>query len=170
MPNIARQHVAGAGLAPQGTSERFGVYLHPGQVFAAAEPHQVTTILGSCVAVCLWDPMSGVGGVNHFLLPHWAGNGQSSARFGNVAVDRLINRLLDFGGTRRNLLAKVFGGACVLEAFRGSSNQLGKNNVDIALKLLDAERIPVITCEVGGQHGRKLIFQTDDGVAWIKRL
>ena len=149
---------------------RSTIYLHPGQVYGEASPSEVTTILGSCVAVCLWDPVLGLGGVNHFLLPHWAGEGVSTARFGNVAVQRLIERLLDLGSSKQNLLAKVFGGACVLEAFRGNSKQLGDENVSVALHILQGEGIPVLTQDVGGHHGRKLKFQTDDGVAWLKRL
>jgi chemotaxis protein CheD len=153
-----------------GSYERPSVYLHPGQIFAAADPHKVTTILGSCVAVCLWDPVRGTGGVNHFLLPEWAGNGSSSARFGNVAVNTLIRGLIDLGSSKRNMLAKVFGGASVLEALRSSGSHLGSANVTIAVDMLESEGIPVIKSDVGGRHGRKLIFQTDDGAAWVKRL
>ena len=156
-------------LAPV-AAERSVLYLHPGQLFASADPYEVTTILGSCVSVCLWDPVLGIGGLNHFLLPQWAGDGASSARFGNVAIHRLIDRLADIGSSKQNLLAKVFGGACVLEAFRSSRNQLGDENVGVAIKLLQAEGIPVLTQDVGGQNGRKLKFQTDHGVAWVKRL
>ena len=149
---------------------RPSVYLHPGHVFVAVEPHRVTTILGSCVAVCLWDPLLGVGGVNHFLLPHWAGNGQISPRFGNVAVQQLIARLVELGSSKQNLQAKVFGGGCVIAAFQSGDNQLGVGNVNVAFRLLETEGIPVVTQDVGGRHGRKLIFHTQDGAAWVKQL
>ena len=160
---------AGLGWAAQRVAHPT-VYLHPGHFFVSAEPYRVTTILGSCVAVCLWDPVLGVGGVNHFLLPHWVGNGQSSARFGNIAVQQLLARLLEIGSSKQNLQAKVFGGACVIEAFQNSHNQLGSGNVNVAFKLLGVEGIPVVTQDVGGRHGRKLIFHTRDGAAWVKRL
>lgn len=149
---------------------RLAFFLHPGRVFTSVEPCTVRTILGSCVAVCMWDSALGVGGVNHFVLPYSVENGQSSSRFGNVAVRRLIKDLLALGCAKRNLQAKVFGGACVLGAFRDGANQLGMKNVQMALRLLANEGIPVVAEDVGGQRGRKVIFQTHDGTAWVRRL
>ncbi len=152
------------------TGGRLAFFLHPGRVFTSAEPCTVRTILGSCVAVCMWDSVLGVGGVNHFVLPYSVENGQSSPRFGNVAVQRLIKDLLALGCAKRNLQAKVFGGACVLGAFRDGASQLGMKNVQMALNILAEEKIPVIAEDVGGQRGRKVIFQTHDGAAWVRRL
>lgn len=149
---------------------RIKIYLHPGQLFATAERCVVTTILGSCVALCLWDPISRVGGINHYLLPFWVGEGLASARFGNVAVRDLIDRVLTYGGQKWRLQAKLFGGACVLEAFRNNGSHLGMKNVEVAQSLLEEEGIPVVGCDVGGQNGRKLIFHTDSGSAWVKQL
>jgi chemotaxis protein CheD len=149
---------------------RLGVFLHPGRVFTSSEPCIVRTILGSCVAVCMWDSTLGVGGVNHFVLPFSVENGQGSPRFGNVAIQRLIKDLLALGCQKRNLQAKVFGGASVLGAFRDSRNQLGMKNIKTALDLLAGEGIPIIAEDVGGQRGRKVIFQTHDGSAWVRRL
>lgn len=151
-------------------SGRTGFYLHPGRVFASSEPHQVTTVLGSCVAVCIWDPRRAIGGVTHYQLPSWAGGSQSSTKFGNVAVTQLIDRLLQSGGIARNLRAKVFGGACVLEAFRNAESHLGAMNVQMAETLLADAGIPIVARDVGGHKGRKLVFQTDDGAAWVKSL
>ncbi len=151
-------------------SERSKVYLHPGQLFASSEPCVVTTILGSCVAVCVWDCVQRIGGINHYLLPFWVGNGQASPRFGNVAVQRLIEKLLALRSQKQNLQAKLFGGACVLEAFRGRENHLGMKNVEVARKLLEVEGVPVIGEDVGGRQGRKLIFHTDEGTALVKLL
>jgi len=151
-----------------GAQGRLGVFLHPGRVFASAEPCIVRTILGSCVAVCLWDPLLGIGGVNHFVLPYSAESGQNSARFGNVAVQRLIENLLALGSAQRSLQAKLFGGAWMLGAFR--ENHLGKNNVQMAYTLLADAGIPIVAEDVGGRQGRKVIFQTHDGTAWVRRL
>ena len=147
---------------------RLAVFLHPGRVFASAKPCVVRTILGSCVAVCLWDPLLGIGGANHFVLPYSAENGQNSARFGNVAVQRLIETLLALGSTQRDLKAKLFGGSWMLRAFR--ENHLGKNNVQMAYTLLADAGIPIVAEDVGGRQGRKVIFQTHDGTAWVRRL
>ena len=146
------------------------IYLHPGQLYATAESAVVTTILGSCVAVCLYDPVTRIGGVNHFLLPVAGTDGQKSPRFGNVAVPDLVGKVVKLGAERKRLQAKLFGGANVIEAFRDQKNSLGTQNVRVAREILAAEAIPVIGEDVGGQRGRKLVFLTDDGSAWIKGL
>jgi chemotaxis protein CheD len=153
-------------LPPTGTLQQ--AYLHAGHMVVSREPCRVTTVLGSCVAVGLWDPSSGVGGVNHFLLPQ----GSDTARFGNVAVRMLIREVVAAGGRRRLLQAKVFGGACVLRAFKGvgTGTHLGQKNVEVARQILIDEGIPVAAEDVEGDRGRKLIFQTHDGAAWVRSL
>ena len=146
------------------------VYLHPGQLYASCESTKVTTILGSCVALCLWDPTKRIGGINHFLLPAGGTDMLSSGRFGSVAIPDLIKRVLRLGANPKMLQAKLFGGANVVEAFRDRENHLGTQNVRIARQLLEAEAIPVVSEDVGGHKGRKLIFCTDDGSAWVKEL
>ena len=143
-------------------------YLHPGKIFATAEPTAVTTILGSCVAVCLWDPMVATGGVAHFVLPHGAGDQASALGFGSIAVPELVQRLINLGCKIDRLRAKLFGGACVLAAFQRDSGKLGLDNAESARALLAAAGIPVLVEDLGGRRGRKLIFQVDDGAAWVK--
>jgi len=154
-------------LPPTGTLQQ--AYLHAGHMVISSEPCRVTTVLGSCVAVGLWDPTSGVGGVNHFLLPQ----GNESARFGNIAVRTLIREVVAAGGRRRSLQAKLFGGACVLRAFKTSGTgtmHLGQKNVEVARQILIDEGIPVAAEDTEGDRGRKLIFQTHDGAAWVRSL
>lgn len=153
----------------QGEPEWPTVYLHPGHVFVSASPAVVTTVLGSCVAICLWDPVIGAGGLNHYLLPHWAGFGEDSTRFGNVAFRRLILDLAACGAHKQRLLAKIFGGACVLPGAL-TKTHLGAKNVELARKLLDDAGIPIMAEDVGAECARKLIVHTDTGDAWIKRL
>lgn len=155
---------------PSEADQRATAYLHPGQLFVSADSYAVTTILGSCVAVCIWDPASRIGGINHFLLPTFSGEGIASPRFGNIAIKELLDQLADLGGQKHNLRAKIFGGACVLEAFRQRQHHLGMKNVDVARQLLETESIPVVGHDIGGQRGRKLVFHTDDGAAWVKAL
>jgi len=149
---------------------RRSVYLHPGRVFVSPDPTEVTTILGSCVAVCVFDPVLRVGGANHYLLPHRVGNGLSSARFGNVAVRKLIDGVLALGGRKENLQAKVFGGACMVDAFHGRQERLGTKNADLALRILREEGIRVVADDVGGRRGRKVIFHTDTGVVLVRLI
>lgn len=144
------------------------MFLHPGQVFAAPDPTEITTILGSCVAVCLFDRARRVGGMNHYLLPHAVAGPRFPSRFGSVAIQRLVERMADFGCPVPALEAKVFGGAGVVRALARSEAGLGMQNVDVALELLRALGIPVSASDVGGARGRKLVFHTDDGSAWVK--
>ena len=150
--------------------ERKAAYLLAGQLLISEEPCQVTTILGSCVAACVWDPGLGIGGLTHFLLPAGPALSASSPKFGNVAVVTLVEGLVRFGSRAERLVAKVFGGACVLEPMRGRSRHLGMQNVEIAMRLLGELGIPVLAQDVGGDRGRKLIFHTDTGGSWIRRL
>lgn len=153
-------------------AERGATYLHPGQVVAPATPHVVTTILGSCVAVCLHDSAKRVGGINHYLLPGGSGSPREvNPRFGDHALQLLLRRVLALGCRRETLQAKVFGGACVLEAFqRADQEHLGTRNVETALDFLRAEGIPVAGQDTGGQRGRKLLFHTDSGTALLKLI
>jgi chemotaxis protein CheD len=169
VPSLATEREAAADDSRAGAGRRT-IYLHPGKLYASSEPCAVTTILGSCVAVCLWDPVLGIGGINHYLLPHGPGNGQSSERFGDVAIPSLIGKLLALGSATRGLRAKLFGGACVIDAMRASDHNLGAKNVEAACRLLEEEGIPVVGGDVGGPKGRKLIFHSDDGTAWVKLL
>ena len=146
------------------------VYLQPGQLYASAQASAVTTVLGSCVAICLFDPVAEVGGMNHYLLPFFAGAGKGTPRFGNVAMAQLLERLLASGAVRGRLQAKVFGGACVLEAFQARQGHLGEKNASVAFRLLEEHAIPVVSSDVGGRSGRKLIFHSDTGSAWVARL
>ena len=151
------------GLRSKDSQELPMIYLHPGQLAVSSESGVLTTVLGSCVSICLWDRVRRVGGMNHFLLPFRAGEAQASTRFGNVATYRLLSELAALGCEREDLRAKVFGGACVLEAFRHEEHNLGQQNVELARRLLKEADIPVIAEDVGGRRGRRLIFNTDDG-------
>jgi chemotaxis protein CheD len=143
------------------------VYLHPGQIVVAARDCRLTTILGSCVSVALYDPTCAVGGINHYLLPRGPRD-SASARFGEVALPRLLREVKAAGATAASLVAKVFGGACLLGA--AGRRDIGSQNVETALAFLARERIRVVAQHTGGAQGRKLIFRTSDGVVWLKSL
>ncbi len=165
--NVATQtHAA----APDALTNPVQVYLHPGQVFASAEPAVVTTVLGSCVAVCLWDATTGVGGVNHFQLPEWSGRGPRTERFARFAIQALLDRLLELGARRNEIQAKVFGGACLSAGVPRRQKPLGDQNVEHALVYLRECALPLAASATGGGHGRKLVFQTCDGTAWVREL
>lgn len=148
------------------------IYVPPGGFSIARTPTAISTILGSCVSVCLWDPERRVGGLNHFLLPHWNEGDGASWRYGNAAIAGLIEVLVASGARASNLSAKVFGGARVLAAFSGTpgGGHLGSRNVEVAHQTLRRHAIPIVAEATGGERGRKLIFHTDDGSAWVKLL
>ena len=141
------------------------VYLHPGQLHTSAQAALVSTVLGSCVAVCLWDPAVRIGGMNHFLLP--AGKGP---RYGNEAMGQLLEEMTARGAFVARMVAKVFGGACVIAGFTGSRKAIGMQNVDASLQFLAAHSIPVRGEQTGGQRGRKLLFHTGTGQAYVKDI
>jgi chemotaxis protein CheD len=148
---------------------RVQVYLHAGQLFAAASPTAISTVLGSCVAVCLHDPITKIGGMNHFLLPLHVER-EHSPRFGTVAVPALVEALVKAGASRGALVAKVFGGASVIGAMATRARRLGEENAILALRLLEEARIPVLDKDVGGSRGRKVVFFADEGTAWVRQL
>jgi len=137
-------------------------FLFPGTLYASSGPFQITTILGSCVAICLYDPIKKIGGMNHYMLPLWSGKGLASPKFGNIALSKLIEQMIAMGTKKQNLKAKVFGGGVVIQTQSQQFN-IGKKNIDIAFKLLDQENIPVIASSTGGNHGRKILFETHTG-------
>lgn len=145
-------------------------FVHTGEVAASRERTLFSTVLGSCVSVCVWDPTTGAGGMNHFLLPDQVTNGISTPRFGNVAVRTLLSKLDALEVPAARLQAKIFGGASVLRPGIPMREALGARNVELARVLLDLAGIPVVAEDVGGDHGRKLIFRTRDGAAWVRKL
>jgi chemotaxis protein CheD len=126
-------------------------------------------VLGSCVSVCLWDPRLKIGGINHYMLPFWNGEGLASPRFGNIAIMKLIEKMLALGADRHNLQAKVFGGGDMLKATSALMN-IGQRNIVLAQDMLRDERIPIVSADTGGKHGRKLLFNTKNGVVLVKLL
>ena len=146
------------------------VFLHPGEFFVSLHPSAVTTILGSCVSVCLWDEKVEIGGMNHFLLPWSAGSALSSARYGDFAMDQLLRGVLDLGADRKRVRALVFGGACVLEPYRDDQTHLGARNAAVALRFLSGQGIPVTGQRVGGRYGYKVRFLTHQGTASLRSL
>ena len=144
-------------------------YLQPGQLIVSAAPMVITTIVGSCVAVCLWDFRVRVGGMNHFMLPHHAGSALKSARFGNVAMQELVDKMTAAGARLPFLRARVFGGACMFAAMTTSAN-LGQKNIQLALDFLSLRGIDIVQTEVGGDRGRKLRFHTDEGESWLNLI
>jgi len=165
---VVSGRVTGTGAAGAASS----VYLHPGQFLVAVAPTVVTTILGSCVSVCMHDARRRIAAINHFLLP--VGGSTSPAaqagRYGDWVSEELLTRMLQEGSRRQDVEAKVFGGACVLGAPDREGIHLGYRNVEAALAFLDRQGITVRSRDTGGARGRKLIYHTDTGDALVRLL
>jgi chemotaxis protein CheD len=141
-------------------------FLYPGQVYVTRDAVNISTILGSCAAVCLWDRRKKIGGMNHYLLPGGEGNSANPYRYGNYANEALLNKMLALGCELKDLQAKIFGGASQFSA--DPENSLGTQNVKLAEEFLQAHRIPVLVTDVSGKRGRRLSFRTDDGTTSLK--
>ena len=163
----APSRLASASPAP---GERLRAYLLPGQLHVSADPCQIRTILGSCVAVCLWDSRQGMGGMNHFLLPASSEGHPATTRFADVATKALFEKLQALGCRLPHLQAKIFGGSSMFQKQDRSAMTLGAKNVAVALDLMTKYGIPVTVQETGGTRGRKIIFNTDDGIVWCQRI
>ncbi|NOZ62853.1 MAG: chemotaxis protein CheD [Calditrichaeota bacterium] len=149
--------------------ERKEHFLFPGKIFVSGEPFWVTTILGSCVAVCLWDPLRKIGGINHYLLPFWNGVGLASPKYGDIAIEKLIEKMIHRGSELKNLRAKIFGGAAVLQN-KNNDGHVGLKNIALAKSYLESKAIPVVASDVGGNSGRRIKFNTATGVVLVKKI
>ncbi len=146
------------------------IIIKAGEYFASPDPVIIKTLLGSCVAACLYDPTTRIGGMNHILLPGRADLGcyNACARFGINAMELLINRIMNLGGRRSSLTAKVFGGAHLLSSIP-EENSVGQLIADFTLEFCRLERIKILRHDIGGHAYRKVRFHTDTGKAFVKR-
>jgi chemotaxis protein CheD len=141
-------------------------YLLPSTIFADREPHVVDTVLGSCISVCLYDAKLKIGGINHYMLPLWNGEGLASPKYGNIAIDKLIDKMLSMHSTKQGMIAKVFGGANQINSF----SSVGERNIELAREQLKAYKIRIVAENVGGAIGRKIRFNTETGEVQMKFL
>lgn len=143
-------------------------FLYPSTLFIGAEPYYVRTILGSCIAVCLYDQKLAFGGINHYMLPLWTGRSIPSPKYGDVSIELLIKRMEGLGSHKRNLVAKIFGGAT--QHVSPKSLGVGERNISIAVEMLDRHGIEIQRRSVGGTQGRKLVFNTGTGQVFMAYL
>lgn len=156
--------------AAEGVPRKREICIYIGGYHAGKEPTVIHTVLGSCVAVCLLDPASRIGGMNHILLPGRADmkHFDCSARYGINAMELLINRIMRLGGRRENLVAKIFGGAHLLPSI-SLENGTGRKNVEFVQEFLRLESIETVSMDVGGTQYRKILLHTDTGEVLLKR-
>jgi chemotaxis protein CheD len=139
----------------------------PGEYFVSNEEIVIMTVLGSCIAACLWDGRARVGGMNHFMLPD-GDTGDGSGRYGSFAMELLINEMLKLGARRETMQAKIFGGGQVMAGF--TTMNVGERNTQFVQDYLATERIPIVSQDVLDIHPRKVCFFPITGKALVKRL
>jgi len=144
----------------------------PGEYYATTRDMLVVTVLGSCVSACLRDKTNGIGGMNHFMLPHSDNDPQNpasvSARYGTYAMEMLINHLIKLGAKRNNFEAKVFGGGNVLRGFTVAN--VGARNADFVLDFLHTEKIRIVAEDLLDIYPRKVYYFPKTGRVLIKKL
>ena len=144
----------------------------PGEYYATTRDMLVVTVLGSCVSACLRDKTNGIGGMNHFMLPHSDNDPQNpasvSARYGTYAMEMLINHLIKLGAKRNNFEAKVFGGGNVLRGFTVAN--VGARNADFVLDFLHTEKIRIVAEDLLDIYPRKFYYFPKTGRVLIKKL
>ncbi|HIF53679.1 MAG TPA: chemoreceptor glutamine deamidase CheD [Methylococcaceae bacterium] len=147
----------------------------PGEYYVTSSDELVTTVLGSCISACIRDTQSGVGGMNHFMLPettkHKLNEGVESVvgnatRYGNYAMEHLINTILENGGKRKNLEIKLFGGGKIIPTM----GDVGLKNIHFVLEYIDTEALKLISRDLGGTYPRKIIFFPGTGKVMMKKI
>lgn len=144
-------------------------FLYPATIFASTLPYEISTVLGSCVSVCLWDSHLKIGGMNHYMLPLWNGEGLPTPRFGNIATEKLIEKMLYLGSHKKNLTAKIIGGARQLNK-GGNIFNVGERNIVHAIEMLKKAEIRIVSQNTGGEKGRKIKYITQTGEIFMKFL
>ncbi|MDD5156507.1 chemotaxis protein CheD [Sulfurimonas sp.] len=142
-------------------------FIHVGQIHTDYGPVAISTVLGSCVAVCLHDTKLGIGGMNHYLLPFWNNNGLQSPRFGNISIPKLIEAMLEHGSDIKNMEAKIFGGAS-MNIYTSDTMMIGEKNILVAREILKEYKIRIVAEDVGGLNGRKIQMNCEHGKVLLK--
>lgn len=147
----------------------------PGELYVSTHGEMISTVLGSCISVCIRDKKKGIGGMNHFMLPQntefssdsWGNNPITSAsRYGNWAMEYLINAILKRGGEKRNFEVKVFGGGQMM----AKMTDIGQKNILFVHKYLAAEQLKIEASDVGDIYARKVLYFPDTGCVKVRRI
>jgi len=153
------------------TRKCYAAKILPGEFYVTTAPELITTVLGSCVSACIRDTKLGIGGMNHFMLPHsedynnWGGE-SVAARYGSYAMEALINAIIKAGGERSRFEIKAFGGGNVISA----ATSVGDNNVDFLYRFTEIENFKLAASDLGGSLPRKVVFFPRTGKVHVKKL
>lgn len=141
----------------------------PGEVYYTSGNEMITTVLGSCVSICMRDSENGVGGMNHFMLPDSGQSGadaQNTARYGMHAMELLINGIMKLGGVKERLEVKLFGGGKIISKM----TDIGERNIQFSRRFVVTEGFKLLRSDTGGPWPRKIIYHPASGKVFVKRM
>lgn len=139
------------------------LYLYPGQLVVTKDAMEITTLLGSCVSVCLFDPIRQIAGMNHYLLPVNEKYKSDIEKYGDTSLKFMLEKMLGMGSDKRDMVAKVYGGGEIL-TFGNSNFNIGKKNIALALEFICDQEIKIVSRAVGGIWGARIVFNTNTGI------
>ncbi|MBN2039824.1 MAG: chemotaxis protein CheD [Spirochaetes bacterium] len=146
--------------------------IHPGEFHVSGEDKIISTLLGSCVAVCLHDPVNSVSGMNHFMLPGRITKSDiindDYAKYGTSAIYNLLLQLYKHGAKKENLIAKIFGGGHVLDKITDKKG-IPFDNIRVAKLYMEIEDIPIVDIDVGDKFTRKIFMDVRSGKVFLKK-
>lgn len=167
------------------TLNREIITIYPGELYITKKSELITTILGSCISIVLFDEQNSIGGINHYMLPAAPPESKKNSilpitRFGEYAIKTLIQEMINQGASLKNLKAKIFGGSNVLN-FSSKKDErkkdvqkkdalIGEENINFARKFLKKIGIPIVSEDVGGVSSRKIFFDTTNYKVFLKRI
>ena len=176
MATIADTSISNEAIYWDHRFQRHTIKLLPGDFDVVSGAEMMVTVLGSCVAACIRDSKNLIGGMNHFLLPtdtkikqpqQWHNYDLSATRYGDLAMEQLINKIIGMGGRRENLEAKIFGGG---KMFNSGLSDIGTQNIEFVKEYLKTEGIKIIKRDTGGDHARKVYYIPSTGEVFLKRI
>ncbi len=138
------------------------LFVLPGEMAISRQPAIIATLLGSCVAICLYNTKLKAGGMNHYMLPTGLKIEEMKGKYGDFAIDKLVEMMLKLDTDKRNLIARIYGGGAVVGHLNAGVG-IGEKNIEIARSLLEAHNIKIATMDTGGINGRKIFFNTFTG-------
>ncbi len=144
------------------------VFIEPGYIYLPTVPTNLYAVLGSCVSVCLWDKKLKIGGMNHFLYPKISSKEKATPQYGNIATLQLIQMMEKAGSKTDSILAQIIGGA--KPPFNEKNKDIGKANVEIARKILNNKGIKIVSEDVEGNMGRKIVFNSYTGHIMVLKV
>lgn len=146
------------------------IFILPCEYCIVEEQTLIMTLLGSCIAICLWDRTKRIAGMNHFQLPLAPRNETANTRYGNIATELLIKSMLGIGCLLNNIEAQVFGGSSILNHSDLCKLKIGQLNIDMAFDVLAKHSVRIVKKNIGGNFGRRICFNSLSGIVTVSNM